>query len=132
MVGNLTYLSAGRQDMGEIALPHCRVRPLPKAPHRRGIEHRLDPATNPARGFRLHGPNRIKHLNNKAGIDRRNGQFPESGVDVGGEGIVPLLPVLRVASADPVPLDELGGALPEATALRDGEALDLPLSFLCV
>jgi hypothetical protein len=132
MVGDLTYFRAGRQDMGEIAFPHCRVRPLPKAPHRRGVEHRLDPAAHPARGFRLLGPNRIKHLNNKAGINRRNRQFPESGVDVSGEGIVPLLPVLRVAPADPVPLDELGGTLAEGAALRDGESLRLQLGPLGV
>jgi hypothetical protein len=74
----------------------------------------------------------IEHLNNKAGIDCGNGQFPESGADVSGEGIFPLLPVLRVAPADPVPLDELGGALPEGAALCDGKALRLPLGFLGV
>jgi len=132
MVPDFPHLGEGRQDMGEVALPHCRVRPLPKAPHRRGVEDRLNAAPHPARGFRLLGPNRIEHLHNKAGVDRRNRQFPQSGVDVSGQGIFPLLPVLRIAPAYPVPLDELSGAFPEGAALRDGEALRLPLGSLGV
>ena len=41
------------------------------------FEHRLDPAAHPGGGFRLLCPDRIEHLNNKAGIDRRNRQFPQ-------------------------------------------------------
>ena len=92
MVLDLPHLAAGRQDMGEIAFPLRRVRPLPEAAHRRGVEHRLDAAAHPARGFGLLGPDRIEHLHDKPGIDRRDGQFPQSRVNVGGERRRPLLP----------------------------------------
>jgi len=62
--------------MGEVAFPPGRVRPLPEAPHGRGVEHCLDAAPYPVRRFRLLGPDRIKHLYDKSGIDRRDRQFP--------------------------------------------------------
>jgi len=132
MVLDLPHLAAGRQDMGEVAFPLRRIRPLPEAPHRRGVEHRLDAAPHPARGFGLLRPDRIEHLDNKPGIDRRHGQFPQSGVNVGGERRRPLRRVLRIAPARPVLFDELDSALAEGAALCDGNPLRLPLSRLCV
>src|SRR5579863_2914790 len=56
MVLDLPHLAAGRQDMGEVALPLCRVRLLPEAAHCRGVENRLDATPHPARRFGLLGP----------------------------------------------------------------------------
>jgi len=132
MVLDLPHLAAGRQDMGEVAFPLRRIRPLPEAPHRRGVEHRLDAAPHPARGFRLLRPDRIEHLHDKPGIDRRDGQFPQSGVNIGGERRRPLPRMLRVAPARPVLFDELDGTLAEGPTLGVGNPLRLPLSRLCV
>jgi len=57
-----------RQIMREIAFRSCRIRPLPKAAHGRGIKHRLDSPTHPARRFRLFGPDRIEHLHDQGSI----------------------------------------------------------------
>src|SRR5712691_7645304 len=128
----LRTFAAGRQDLGEVAFPLRRVRPLPEASHRGGVKHRLDAAADPARGFRLLGPDRIEHLNDQPGIDRRGGQFPQSGVNIGFERRGPLRRMLRVAPACPVLFDEFDGALAEGSALRDGNALRLPLRRPCV
>src|SRR5215472_956643 len=118
--------------MGEIAFPLCWVRSLPETAHRRGIEHGLDAAADPACRFWLLGPDRIEHLHDQPCIDRRDGQLPQSGVNVGGEGVFPLLPVLRVAPARTVLFDEFGSALAKRAAFRDGEPLCLPLGGLGV
>jgi hypothetical protein len=71
-------------------------------------------------------------LHNKPDVDRRNGQFAQNRVDVGGKGIAPLLPMLCVAPARFVSADELLGHLPESAPLGHGESLRLPLSGFAI
>jgi hypothetical protein len=59
--------------MGEIPFPLCRVRTLPEASHRRGVEHRLNATAHAARCFGLLCPNRIEDLDDQPGVDHGNG-----------------------------------------------------------
>jgi hypothetical protein len=132
MVRHFPHPSARREDASEIALPLRRVHAVPEAPHRCGVEHGLDATADAARGFGLLRPDRIAHLHNKPDVDRRNGQFAQNRVDVGGKGIAPLLPMLCVAPARFVSADELLGHLPESAPLGHGESLRLPLSGFAI
>src|SRR5436305_13093740 len=107
MVLNLSHLAARRQDVGESALPLGRVWALAVTPRGSRVGTRLDAAANPARGFRLLGPDRIEHLNNQPGIDSRDRKFTHYRVHIGGQRIAPLLPVLWVPPAGLVSDDEL-------------------------
>src|ERR1700730_10800575 len=68
-------LGAARKNMREAPPPLRRVRTLAIAMHDRGIKHRLDPAAYPACCFRLLAPDRIEHLHDEPGIDRRDWQI---------------------------------------------------------
>jgi len=114
------------------AFPLRPVRSLAETAHRRGIEHGLDAAADSACRFWLLGPDRIEHLHDEPCIDRRDGEFTQSGIDVGCERVAPLLPVLGVAPGSFIPPDVFLGDFTEGAAFRGGEALRRPLSDLCV
>ena len=124
-----TRARAGR-IWGEVAFPLCRVRTLPQASHRGGVEHRLNAAPHSACCFWLLCPDRVENLDYEPGVDRGNRQFPQNRVDVSGEGIPPLLAVLGVAPADFVACDEFLGHFAEGPTLGGGKPLRLPLGFL--
>ena len=124
-----TRARAGR-IWGEVAFPLCRVRTLPQASHRGGVEHRLNAAPHSACCFWLLCPDRVENLDDEPGVDRGDRQFPQNRVDIGGEGVAPLLPVLCVTPARLISADEHLGHLAEGATPGDGKPPRPPLGFL--
>src|SRR5215472_14571399 len=130
MMGHLPYPAARGEDMGEVAFPLCWVGTLPKAAHRRGVKHRLDATAHPARCLGLLRPDRIEHLHDKPGVDRSDRQLTQNRINVSGEGVAPLLPMLCVTPARLLSADKLFGHLAEGATPGDGKSLRMPLGFL--
>ena len=93
------HLRAGRQEAVQMAAPAGGVLPGTVAARRGGVQHRLDALADPAGGFRLRRPDRLQHPEHKPGVDLLDRQGADDRVDVGFQGIAPLVAVLGVAPA---------------------------------
>jgi hypothetical protein len=89
----------GWQDLRDMAAPAGRVFALPVSARLGGIEHRFNPAPHAAGSFGLVLPDRLKDLQHMRSANVGNRQFAHDGIDIGGQRVAPLLPVLVIAPA---------------------------------
>ena len=127
---HLPHPGARGEDMGEVALPLCRVRSLPIAANGCGIEHGFD-RPHTTRRLRFGRPEPIEHLYDKASVDCRDGQIANERVYVSGQGAAPLVAVLGVAPARLVASNIFLRDFAERPALCRRQPPCLALNLLC-
>ena len=89
----------GRQYLRDMAAPARRVFTLPVSARLGGIEHGFNPPPDTAGSFGLVLPDRLKDFQHMRRANIGNWQFAHDGIDVAGQRVAPLLPVLVIAPA---------------------------------
>ena len=79
-----------------MAPPSCRVFPRPQFSGRGRIENRFDPPPQPTGCLRLRFPDWLKDLEEMCLANLADRKVAHDRMDIGGEGVLPLLAVLGV------------------------------------
>jgi hypothetical protein len=93
------------QQIFEMTFPPGRVLPLTVFSCRRPIQHRLDPAADPARCFWFRSPDRLYCLQDEPNIDRLDGEITKYRIDISAKAARPLRSVPWVTPASLVRFD---------------------------
>src|SRR5579885_2656250 len=123
----LTDLRALRQEIFQVAAPARRVLAGPVPADLRPIENRLDPTSDPTGGLSFFRPDRLNGFHYEPGIDVRDRKGAEDGIDIGRQGVRPLIRMLGISPAGAVRRDVRFGASLERHGLRGLELGPLAL-----
>src|SRR3546814_2592806 len=95
----------GREVLRDMAAPAGGVFSFPITPRLSGIEDRFHATAHAACSLGFVLPDRLKDFQDVGRANLRHGQFANDWIDVCGQSVLPLLPVLVIAPASLVRRD---------------------------